>query len=98
MNTNTNNVPVWIDMVQQVYGPAEIFAADEAGLDCRAGNIAVGDYYVATENPSALEYYGGFCYVSSAARCLLPNGTVVYLAHADESDRVNDVLDAAYGM
>lgn len=53
------------DQTYRIESECELVPAARCGLDPRCGNLLVGEDFVASRNPGALDYYGGFEYVDS---------------------------------
>ena len=64
--------------------------ASACGLDERCGTLFVAHNFIATKNPSRIDYYGGFEYVDKHDRYEIGDYTI----YTDESDRVRDALEA----
>jgi hypothetical protein len=63
-------------------------SANDVGLDRRCQTLLIGDGFVASMFPKALDYYGGFDYIEEG---IINIGNMkVYLA---DHRRVQDVLD-----
>ena len=76
------------ELVEKVLKTGTMWAAQKLNLDARIGDLVVGESWIATQDPSRLDYYGGFEYISSEHRLTLGDTTF----YSRESDRVDGAL------